>query len=266
VPRCACLIALVVALVVAGCGGAAPPAPPKPGAGCARKAPADTCGVLFVGNSLTFVNDLPATFRKLAASGGRTVVTGMAATGGASFASHVAAADAAGALRAQPWNVVALQEQSEVPAVAAWRAEMYPAAHALVDAVRAARAQPLLFATWAHAGGLPAQGLPGYAAMQDAVDAAYADLGQALEAPVAPVGVAWAQALAGTPPPQLFSPDGTHPAVAGTYLAACVFYAAVFGASPEGLGYRDGLAAETAALLQATAARVTLEAGSRTIG
>ncbi|HWI70448.1 MAG TPA: hypothetical protein VNT55_00735, partial [Baekduia sp.] len=69
-PRRARLIAVLAVLLV-GCGGASGPAPPRPGAGCAQQPPGATCGVLFVGNSLTFANDLPATFAKLAASGGR---------------------------------------------------------------------------------------------------------------------------------------------------------------------------------------------------
>lgn len=33
----------------------------------------------------------------------------------------------------------------------------------------------------------------------------------------------------------LFLDDGSHPSPAGTYLAACTFYAAIFNANPAGL-------------------------------
>ena len=36
---------------------------------------------------------------------------------------------------------------------------------------------------------------------------------------------------------ELYDPDGSHPAPAGTYLAALCIYAAVTGASPEGVAY-----------------------------
>lgn len=256
-PRRACLIA--VAALVAGCGGGAGPPPPTPGAGCAHRAPSETCGVLFVGNSLTFVNDLPATFTKLAASGGRAVTTGMAATGGATLADHVAQADAAAHLRERTWNVVSLQEQSQIPSVPELRAgAMYPAARTLVGAIRAARAQPLLFLTWARADGWAERGLIGYRPMQDAIDDGYLTLARSLGVPVAPVGVAWAQAQGDAALPSLFDPDGNHPSIAGTYLAACVFYATIFRASPAGLGFSDGLPADVAARLQAAAARAVL--------
>jgi hypothetical protein len=46
--------------------------------------------------------------------------------------------------------------------------------------------------------------------------------------------------------------------LAGSYLAACVFYAKIFGESPVGVNYSAGLADETAAYLQQVAADVTL--------
>jgi hypothetical protein len=44
----------------------------------------------------------------------------------------------------------------------------------------------------------------------------------------------------------------------GTYLAACVFYAAIYAKSPEGLGYRADLPKETAQFLQTIANQTVL--------
>lgn len=52
----------------------------------------------------------------------------------------------------------------------------------------------------------------------------------------------------------LWQDDGSHPTVAGTYLAACVFYGVIFGESPRGLSYHDGLTSNEAAYLQSVAA------------
>ena len=49
---------------------------------------ADTTRVLFIGNSYTYSNDLPAMFRLLALSMGDTVETAMVAPGGTTFAFH----------------------------------------------------------------------------------------------------------------------------------------------------------------------------------
>jgi hypothetical protein len=61
-PRFLCLL-LLLALLPTGCGGKSHAAPAK--------------RVLFIGNSLTFVNDLPAVFTQLAKGGGFTVATGV---------------------------------------------------------------------------------------------------------------------------------------------------------------------------------------------
>ncbi len=233
-------------------------------AGCARSpleraraAHHDTVRVLFMGNSYTFVNDLPAMFSALAASGGRPVVTGMDAAGGELLQGHAADARALALLRATPWDVVVLQEQSEVPATEPARSQvMAPAARELVATVRETRAEPVFLATWAHQHGWPEAALD-YGRMQARIDEAYDDLGRELATPVAPVGRAWQDVRRTHPGIVLWQPDGSHPSVAGSYLAACVLYATLFHETPEGLRHRAGLDTRTARALQAAAARAT---------
>ena len=52
----------------------------------------------------------------------------------------------------------------------------------------------------------------------------------------------------------LFFADGSHPGPAGTYLAACTFYASIFFESPVGLEYYADIDQATAELLQEVAA------------
>jgi hypothetical protein len=57
---------------------------------------------------------------------------------------------------------------------------------------------------------------------------------------VAHVGEAWAayratEQVVAPAHSALFFTDGSHPSTAGTYLAACVLYATLYGTSPEGL-------------------------------
>jgi hypothetical protein len=264
------VVLVLLLLVLLACGaralaalgggdGESLPPPAEPGVGCAQRAPGETCGVLFVGNSLTFVNDLPRTFARLAASAGRAVRAVPAANAGETLAQHVARGDVTGPLAADTFNVVVIQEQSQIPSVPELRAgEMYPAARTLAAAARAEPAQPVLFSSWAHADGWPDHGLIGFAPMQAALDEGYATLARSLHVPVAPVGAAFTAARADAAVPPLVGDDGYHPSPAGTYLAACVFYATIFGHSPQGLGFAGGLYGDTAARLQGIAARVVL--------
>ena len=249
------LVAAFLIASVAGCTGAA-----VPSAGCAGIPDAAACTrILFIGNSYTFVNDLPTVFARLAASGGHPVDTGMAAVGGATFADQLASTDTLTKLATARWTYVVLQEQSQVPSVAASRSsEMYPNARSLVGRVRNAAAKPLFFLTWGHEGGWPENGMPGYQSMQAQLDAGYAGIANELTVPVVPVGDAWAALHATDPSLGLWQDDGSHPTMSGTYLAACVFYAAIFHASPIGLAYGADLSGDTVKAIQAAAAAEVL--------
>jgi hypothetical protein len=220
---------------------------------------AETCPrVLFIGNSYTYVNDLPNTFAELSRLGGHQVETGMAAPGGWFLSDHVKSADTINKINSTKWDFVVLQEQSQTPASASARsAQMYPAARTLVQTVRANGATPIFFITWAHRDGWPEAGLPNYSAMQLQINAGYLAIARELNAPVAPVGEAWTM-LSGNPQFDLWQADGSHPTTQGTYLAACVFYAAIFHQSPEGLAYTDGLSKDIAGTLQTIAAHTVL--------
>lgn len=215
--------------------------------------------MLFFGNSYTYVNDLPSVLEHLAASAGKRIETGQRTPGGETLAGHAATGDARKLLRTKTWNVVVLQDQSQAPAVESGRhTEMYPAATTLAREARAVHALPLFFLTWAHAAGWPEQGLLTYAQMQSAIDVGYLTIAHLLKAPIAPVGVAWSTALQSRPRLGLWADDGSHPAIAGTYLAACVLYAAIFRTTPEGIAYHDGLSANVASRLQRVAGTVVL--------
>lgn len=206
--------------------------------------------VLFVGNSYTSVNDLPNTFARLARSGGLHVEVAMVAPGGAFLADHAANPDVASTIRSRRWTAVVLQEQSELPAAfGALEARILPAATTVDADIRAAGARTFLLETWAHRDGWP-DGRLDQASMQAAIDATYHALGARLGATVIPAGEAWARADVEAPVIELWQADGSHPTASGTYLAACVAYAALTGRSPVGLADSGGLSAPDAALLQ----------------
>ncbi|MGA3184943.1 MAG: DUF4886 domain-containing protein [Candidatus Dormibacteria bacterium] len=222
-----------------------------PGATCTR--------VLFIGNSYTSVNDLPGTFADLAWAGGHRVQTEALDEGGWTLAEHLSASETAPTIGSERWDEVVLQEQSQIPSLAADRISMmYPAATRLVAMVRQHGAAPLFYLTFAHQAGWPEEGLPDYSSMQAAIDAGYIGIADQLGVPVAPVGAAWQTVVDAASHPAMWQSDGSHPTVSGTYLAACVFYATIFRQSPLGLGYADGLPNAEARTLQTAAAKTVL--------
>jgi hypothetical protein len=216
--------------------------------------------VLFVGNSYTSVNDLPSMFTSLARSGGHRVEIGSETHDGWTLADQAAAPATTAALAATHWNIVVLQEQSQIPAVEQLRQQqMFPAARHLATMVRQAGGQPLFFMTWAHRDGWSEDGLADYSSMQSAIEEGYQTIAKELRAPIAPVGEAWRVLVAQESNPALWQDDGSHPTAKGTYLAACVFYASIFRESPNGLSYRADLTANEALLLQQVAASTVLD-------
>src|SRR5207253_8398187 len=97
--------------------------------GCGNQTEASGCTrLLFIGNSYTYVNDLPAMFADLARSGGHRVEVGMVAEGGATLRDHAGSVATAAKLTSAKWDVVVLQEQSEIPSLEQLgESEMYPA-------------------------------------------------------------------------------------------------------------------------------------------
>jgi hypothetical protein len=229
--------------------------------GCGTGTTAGTCTrIFFLGNSYTSVNDLPTTFADLAWSGGHRVEIAMQAPGGWTLADHDGSQSTQSVLTGSRWNLVVLQEQSEIPSIAAMReSTMYPAARDLVTAIRAAGARPMFFITWAHRNGWPENGMPDYFSMQSSIDTGYLDIAGEQHAAVSPVGYAWSAVYSQESSPDLWQDDGSHPTTKGTYLAACVFYAAIFRESPAGLGYHPWLSGADASMLQEAAAHTVLD-------
>ena len=238
--RIACLF--VIAGLLAGCGARQQDLPPG--------APVR---VLFVGNSYTFQNDLPGMLARLLRSGGYEAGVEMSAVGGWTLADHAASEQTLEMIGSQTWDYVVLQEQSVIPALPEERAElMVPAVGALDEQIRRAGAEPVLLMTWGRRDGLATAGFPDFAAMQAQLATGYREVGEVVGATVAPAGLAWQQALAEYAALALWAGDGSHPAEAGSYLAACVLYAVIVQRSPEGLAYRAGLAEKEAIVVLQT--------------
>jgi hypothetical protein len=221
------------------------------GASCTR--------IFFIGNSYTYVNDLPTMFADLAWSGGHRVETGVQAHGGWTLADHNGTSVTEDALASSKWDLVVIQEQSEIPSDKGLREfYMYPAAQDLVAKARNAGAQPIFFLTWAHRDGWPAYRMNDHAGMQTSIDEGYLFIAGQQHAEVAAVGFAWRSLVDRELNPGLWQDDGSHPTVKGTYLAACVFYASIYLKSPAGLKYHADLSDADAAEAQQAAASTVL--------
>ena len=199
--------------------------------------------VLFIGNSFTARNDLSGLIARLAAARGKTLEHRLISAGGASLRTHWNAGEALKAIQSGQYDHVVLQEQSTLPVKNAKR--MHENVRLFDEAIKAARARTVLYMTWAR------QNAP---ESQQVITDAYASIGRELGATVVPVGLAWQRFLGKHDQPVLHDRDQSHPTLAGSYLAACVFRAVLFGESPVGLGGEvAGLSEKDLALLEKVA-------------
>jgi hypothetical protein len=175
---------------------------------------------LFIGNSLTYTNDLPGTVMALAESVGDTIRASMVALPNFALIDHaLGMSNAVDVIKSQPWEFVILQQGPTTTAVN--RDTLIIATKALDPFVKASGGRTGQLMIW------PSSGSP---ALFPAVKASY----QAAAASVPggmfiPAGDAWRLALERDPGIPLYGPDGYHPDQLGTYLAALVVYEKVTG-------------------------------------
>ena len=180
--------------------------------------------ILYIGNSFTTRNDLPALLGNIADMGmGINLESKVISAGGASLRRHWNAG-AANSISNEKWDYVVLQEQSTLPIKNPKR--FHENVREFVPAINESGAQMVLYMTWARKNEPQNQAL---------LTDGYNKIGDELGATVVPVGVAWQNLLEKHDRPILHTEDGSHPTFAGSYLAACTFYATLFGGDPTTL-------------------------------
>jgi hypothetical protein len=182
--------------------------------------------VLFVGNSLTAANDLPALVHAIAEeSSGPEIVTGAITPGGFALEDHWADGDARRAVASGEWDIVVMQQgPSSLPDS---RVNLIEWSKRWADDERAHDERPALLTVW------PERYRAAYAFAD--VIRNYRAAALASGALLLPAGAAWRLALQKTPKLRLYGPDGFHPSPLGTYLAAIVVYAGLTGRMPAQL-------------------------------
>jgi hypothetical protein len=216
----------------------------------AQEAPAQR--LLFIGNSLTYTNNLPQLVEAVFTSAGAPASAEMVAMPGVSLFDHWYSPrrEAEKAIARGGWTTVVMQQgPSSRPES---RRDLRSSVKRFAKFIADAGARPALYCVW------PQQSR---AEDFDDVIESYRLAADDIGALFFPVGAAWRAAPADI---QLYSADEIHPTAYGSYLAALVMYGVLSGRSPEGLpgtltfsdGTRARLPDNIAATLQGVAASV----------
>lgn len=228
--------------------------------------PRRNVSLLFVGNNLIFVNDMPAMLVNIASSdpGNTTTLAVKAVTfPDADLARLRTEAGALSWAKAHRTDFVVLQphshwynfhrsEEATLKMASDWRDALHPLGQT-----------PVLFEVWSDGEGCEFYTNPAYHAFtrDPSVDARRSAARTAWMAhelgdvPVVPVGKAFERARGIQGAPDLYRADRHHPSTAGTFLAALVFYRYITGRNGAEVTYRpaDVSAAAAAAIMVASA-------------
>jgi hypothetical protein len=206
--------------------------------------PAITTHILFIGNSYTYFNGgIDQQLHGLAPASASSVI----AVGGYTLQDHWNTGNATRKIQQGGLDFVVLQDQSQTPVLDPDK--FFNAVRDFDVAVRASGAHTILLMTWERPDSVSA------GVTTENLALAYQRVGSELDIPVAPAGLAFARSLQARPDLILYSLDG-HPTQYGTYLAACVLYAALFKKTPVGNPYSDrSISPEIRDFLQGIAAQ-----------
>lgn len=206
---------------------------------------------LFIGNSLTYTDDLPSIVEAFAkATGQRRFDYKTIAFPDFSLEDHWNSKDARNAIAGEQWDYVVLQQGPS--ASKEGRALLLEYTRRFAQQIRHTGGRPALYMVWPSAS--RAQDFNG-------VSESYRQAAEDVDGLLFPVGEAWLSAWRIDPSIRLYSSDGLHPSQEGAYLAGLVIYGQLFNRSPLGLpsrlrlgsGGRIEIPADHAAMLQQAA-------------
>jgi hypothetical protein len=210
---------LILLLAAASCGSTAPDQTPDP-----------DLRILFIGNSLTYANDLPSLVQHLGESNAaRPVVVSSVASGGYSLEDHWNQGAALAAIKQGGWDLVVMQQGPS--ALPESRTNLIEWTGRFAAEIRKVGARPAVYMVWPPLGS---------ESEWDSVTASYAAAAAAAHAVLFPAGEALRSAYHANPGMPLFDTDGFHPAPLGSEGIALVIYAVAANVTPVGLAARAG--------------------------
>lgn len=207
----------------------------------------DTKNVLFIGNSYTYYNNLPEIIEQLALSNGDTFTFEQNTPGFYMLIQHAENTKSIDLINKGNWDHVVLQEFSTLAAYT--YLDFYDGADQLLQLINPESTcinKAIFYMTWGRENSTTYP----YSEHQQLTTEAYNTMSTSFETEVSPVGAAWKKVRDDNDPIDLYDPDGSHPSYAGSYLAACVFYATIFDKTPIGLSFKGSLSNEDANYLQ----------------
>ncbi|MFK2820108.1 PKD domain-containing protein [Flavobacteriaceae sp. LMIT009] len=214
--------------------------------------------VLFIGNSYTFIEDIPNMFYQAANSTGDNILVDAQTAGSATFEFHTNSVDVTNKINSNDWDYVVLQGSSVEVGLTGdyFNNSVAPFAAELCETVRYNNTctQPVFYRTWAWEWGMSNSGptciaypwMCYYHSMDDEIAQNYRVLADDNDAVISPVGQVWRYMRDNLVPVDLYHEDQSHQSLEGAYASACTFYTTILRKDPTLITYNPGISASKA--------------------
>ena len=230
---------------------------------------ARTYRVLFLGNSLTYVNNVPDLLAQIALSHGDTIIWDSNTPGGHKILQHSTNPVSLTKISDRKWDIVIIQAQSQETAFPDGQldVEIYPPAKFLTDSIHrnniCTRVLFYMPAGWKYGDNLNCAALPDictYDGQFARIRQTHLNIADSMDAGIIPSGISYRRSRAIDSTIDLWSSDYVHPSIFGSYLTALNMYAAITKQSTLGTSYApSGIGSTTATYLQGIADTVVLD-------
>ncbi len=228
----------------------------------------NTKKILFLGNSYTYVNDLPQMLLLAANSTGDSIIFDSNTPGGYTLQGHYNNATSLSKIAMGKWDFVVLQDQSQLPSFPDADVEnsVYPFAKKLDSLINLKNpcAETIFYMTWGRKNGDASNcvywpPVCTYSGMDSLLNLRYRIMADSNNAILSPVGAVWNFIRKNYSNIELYSSDESHPSVAGTFAAACSFYTVIFRKDPTKILFNGNLNAADAAKIKLAAKTVVFQ-------
>lgn len=203
----------------------------------AQQSVQENISVLFIGNSYTFMNDMPFMFQKMAQAEGVNAYVDTVVHGGKNLQYHASRKETYDKIRSRNWTYVIIQGHSNEFAAPKTEIEkktrMYLSQ--IIDSVRINNncTKIALYMTWAYnTGNKNWEPIDTYEKMQNKVGENYMWMARDFNTVVSPVGFVWQDVRTKMKNLNLYAEDGKHPNLYGSYIAASTFLLTITKKSP----------------------------------
>jgi PKD repeat protein len=208
----------------------------------------DTTKVLFIGNSITYFNNMPQLFQSLSASKGRKIIFDSHTPGGSGIVDHYVNNALYQQIRSVKWDVVIIQPGSSESGGVSYPVDTtVKRARILLDSIYKNNPCTKVF-LYEIPYGIPSSGgYPTYFQVQTMIRDSVTKMTDSLKLQMLPAGESFRAYYTGAQNMYLHSSiNDIHPNANGSYLIAATFYAGIFQDSIMGASYYSSIPKDTA--------------------